>query len=125
MQTAVYIRSDLEYTSLTTSPLTNVTGDVYTSGAEVKINEQITLHFISVYLPNGPNGDNTDWLNNIALSNKKWVILGDFNAHAPFLENGCATVNCNRIIDAIVDSLFFLLNDGRITRILGVSTLYT
>ena len=39
VQTAVYIRSDLEYTSLATSPLTNITGDVYTSGSEVKINE--------------------------------------------------------------------------------------
>ena len=62
MQTAVYIRSDLEYTSLTTSPLTIVNGDVYSSGAEVKINEQSSLNAISVFLPYGPNDDNTDWL---------------------------------------------------------------
>ena len=88
----------LEYTSLTTSPLRNVTGDVYTSGAEVKINEQTTLNVLSVYLPNGPKGDNTDRLKNIALSNKKWLILGDFNAPAPFWEKGCATVTCDKII---------------------------
>ena len=65
VQTAVCIRSDLEYTSLTTSPPTNVTGDVYTSGAEVKINEHTTLNVISIYLSNGPKGDNTDWLNTL------------------------------------------------------------
>ena len=38
MQTAVYIISDLEYTSLTTYHLKNITGDLYTFGDEVKIN---------------------------------------------------------------------------------------
>ena len=28
-------------------------------------------------------GDNTDWINDIALSDKNYVIVGDFNAHAP------------------------------------------
>ena len=63
----MYIRSDLEYTSLTTSSLTNVTGDVYTSGAEDKINEQTTLNIISVYFP---NGNTTLWLKTIAMSNQ-------------------------------------------------------
>ena len=89
----MYIRSDLEYTSLTTSPLTNVTGDVYTSGAEVKINEQTTLNIISVCFP---NGNKTLWLKTIAMSMqpKQWVILRDFNVHSPFGEKGCATVTC-------------------------------
>ena len=88
----------------------------------VKINEQTTLNIISVYFPNGPKGDNTDWLKDIALSNKSYVIMGDFNAHAPFWENGCTSVTCNRLVENIVDSSLCLLNDGRITRIPDVST---
>ena len=76
----------------------------------------------SLYFPNGPKGDNTDWLKDIALSNKSYVIMGDFNAHAPFWENGCTSVTCNRLVENIVDSSLCLLNDGRITRIPDVST---
>ena len=49
--------------------------------------------------------------------------MGDFNAHAPFWENGCTSVTCNRLVENIVDSSLCLLNDGRITRIPDVSTL--
>ena len=55
--------------------------------AMVKINEQTTLNVISVYFPKEPEGDNRNWLKNIALSNKRYVIVGDFNAHAPVGEN--------------------------------------
>ena len=48
--------------------------------------------------------------------------MGDFNAHAPFGENGCTSVTCNRLVENIVDSSLCLLNDGRITRIPDVST---
>ena len=48
--------------------------------------------------------------------------MGDFNAHAPFWENGCTSVTCNRLVENIVDSSLCLLNDGRITRIPDVST---
>ena len=59
----------------------------------IKINQQTTLnHVISVYFPNGLKGDNTDWLKDIALSNKSYVMVGDFNARAPFGENGCTSV---------------------------------
>ena len=39
-----------------------------------------------------------------------------------FGKNRCATLTCNRLVDSIVDSRLFLLNDGRITRIPDVST---
>ena len=71
---------------------------------------------------NGSEGNNTGWLKNIALPNKNYVIVGDFNAHEPFGENGCTLVTCNRLVDNIVDSSLCLLNDGRITRIPDVST---
>ena len=48
--------------------------------------------------------------------------MGDFNAHAPFWENGCTSVTCNGLVENIVDSSLCLLNDGRITRIPDVST---
>ena len=64
----------------------------------------------------------TDWLKDIELSNKSYVIMGDFNTHAPFWKNGCTSVTCNRLVENIVDSSLCLLNDGRITRIPDVST---
>ena len=84
VQTAIYIRSDLVYTIPISSPVTNALEEIYAITAMVKINEQTKLNDISVYFSNGPKGDNTDWLKDIALSNKRYVILGDFNAHAPF-----------------------------------------
>ena len=48
--------------------------------------------------------------------------VGDFNAHAPFWENECTSVTCNRLVDNIVDSSLCLLNHCRITRIPDVST---
>ena len=122
MQTALYIRSDLVYTIPISSPVTNTLEEIYATTAMVKINEQTTLNVISVYFPNRPKGDNTDWLKDIALSNKIYVIVGDFNAQAPFRENGCTPVTCNRLVENIVDSSSCLLNDGRITRIPDVST---
>ena len=69
----------------------------------------------------GPKGDDTDWLLNIALSNNRCVIVGDFSTHAPF-GNGCTSVTCNQLVDNIVESSLCLLNDGRITRIPDDST---
>ena len=122
MQTAVYIRSDLIYAIPISTPITHALEEIYATTAMVKINEQTTLNIISVYFPNGPKGNNTDWLKDTALSNKSYVIVGDFNAHAPFRENGCTSVTCNRLVENIVDSSLCLLNDGRITRIPDVST---
>ena len=38
------------------------------------------------YFQNRPKGDNTDWRKDIAPSNKSYVFVGNFNAHAPFGE---------------------------------------
>ena len=59
VQTAIYIRSNLEYTISISSPVTNAMEEVYVTTAMVKISEQTTLNIISVYFPNGPKGDNT------------------------------------------------------------------
>ena len=67
---AIYDRSDIVYTIPISSPVTNTLEEIYATTAMVKINEQTTLNVISVYFPNGPKGDNTDWLKDIALSNK-------------------------------------------------------
>jgi len=65
VQTAIYIRSDLVYTISISSPITNTLEEIYATTAMVKINEQTTFNVISVYFPNGPQGDNTDWLKDI------------------------------------------------------------
>ena len=122
VQTAIYIRSDFVHTIPISSTVTNALEEIYATIAMVKINKQTTLNVISVYFPNEPKGDNKDWRKDIALSNKSCVIVGDFNAHAPFWENGCTSVTCNRLVENIVDSSLCLLNDGRITRIPYLST---
>ena len=94
---------------------------IYT-GKKLRKQKQTTLNVISVSFRNGPKGDNTDWLKDFALSNKSYVIVGDFNTHAPFGENGCTSVTFNRLAENIVDSSLCLPNDGRITRIPDVST---
>ena len=76
-----------------------------------------------MYFSNGPKGDNTGWIKDIVLSNKNYAIVGEFNVYAPFWENGCTSVTCNRLVENIVDSSLCLLDDGRITRIPDVSTL--
>ena len=50
------------------------------------------------------------------------VILGDVYAHSPFWEKECVPLTCYSLVDYIVDSILFLLNDGTITRIPGVYT---
>ena len=64
--------------------------------------------------------DGTIW--HITLPWKCYVIVGHFNAHAPFGENGCTSVTCNRLVENSVVSSLCLLNDGRLTRIPDVST---
>jgi len=105
------------YTVPISSPVTNAMEEVCATTAMVKMNEQITLNVISVCFPNGTKGDNTNWLKVIALSNKRCVIVADFNAHAHFGGNGCTSVTCSRLVENIVDSSLCLLNDGRLTRI--------
>ena len=97
MQTAIYIRSDDVYTIPISSPITSVMEEAYATTVMVKINEQNTLDIVSVYFPNGPKGDNTDWLKDIPLSNKSYVIMGDFNAHQYSFEGKRTYImTCNR-----------------------------
>ena len=84
VQTAIYIRSDLVYTIPISSPVTNTLEEIYATTAMVKINEQTTLNVISVYFPNGPKGDNTDWLKDIALSKQKLCDCGRFQRTCTF-----------------------------------------
>ena len=48
VQTAIYIRSDLEYTIPISSPVTNAMEEVYATAGMVKINEHTMLNGISV-----------------------------------------------------------------------------
>ena len=77
---------------------------------------------MSVYLPKGPNDQNTEWLRTVQdQQHGKWIIGGDFNAHSPFWEKDCSNITSNRFVENIVDSSFYLLNDGTVTRIPDVS----
>ena len=121
VKSAIYVRQGYDYEKLTLTTLPPNTEDIYLKGVTVKINKNDILNVISVYLPRGPKNDNTDWLKNIDFTKGKWVILGDFNAHAPFWDSGCYTVTSNRLVENIVDSKLTLLNDGSITRVPDVS----
>ena len=118
VKSAIYIRQGLAYEQLSSSssPLPPATEDMYYTGVIVKINKDVILKIISLYLPQGPKNDNTDWIKNIDISNEKWVILGDFNAHAPFWDSECNKITSNRLVENIVNSKLYLLNDGSLTR---------
>ena len=118
---AIYIREGTEY-SFRPSPAPLNLPDLYSCAASVKINNNVILNVVSVYLPKGPTEHNTEWLHSFQNSDEKWLVAGDFNAHSPFWENGCTVSTSNRFIENVVDSSLCLLNDGRVTRIPDVST---
>ena len=124
VMTALYIRSDLEYQLLNTNTIVSNTEDnnYYITAAKVKINKDSFYNIISVYYPNGPKDDNTDWLKNMNYKKEKWIILGDFNSHSPFWDSTCTKVTHPRFLENIVDSPLVFLNNGNITRIPDVAT---
>ena len=122
VQSALYIKCNLEYTQIVPFPVPQENKGIFTTGAEIKVNKDTLYNVLSVYYPSGPKEDNTDWIKNADLTKKKWIIVGDFNAHAPFWDSECSKVSCNRFVENIIDSCLILLNDGRITRIPDIST---
>jgi ribonuclease HI len=122
VQSALYIRHDLEYDRICDFPISSHLENIYYSSARVKVNNEDIINVTSVYLPRGPRGDNTDWLKSLSISDKNWLVLGDFNAHSPLWDSECTQVTCNRLIENIVDSKLVLLNDGKITRIPDLPT---
>ena len=119
IQAAIYIREDLKYNILL-NPSFDTTADIHACAVTIKFNDSTIIHVMSVYLPKGPNEQNTEWLRSISKSDKqkgKWLIGGDFNAHSPFWEKDSNIITSNRLVENIVDSDLILLNDGSITRI--------
>ena len=122
ISTAIYILKELQYNVHINSVLKTYQ-DIHACAATVKFSNALTLNVMSVYLPKGPNDQNTEWLRTISDQQRgKWVIGGDFNAHSPFWEKDCSNITSNRFVENTVDSSFFLLNDGTVTRIPDVST---
>ena len=113
--TAIYIQTRLNF-SVQVPPIPPNTTDIYACSAKILFqNSNFTI--ISTYLPKGPNDKNTDWLCHIPNNDSKYIIAGDFNAHAPFWEPTCSNISNNKFLENIVDSPFYLLNTGQITRI--------
>ena len=114
--TAIYIRVDINYTELP-CPIPQSLKDIHACAVKIELNNT-PCTIISTYLPKGPKENNTDWLRQLPdTPNSKYIIAGDFNAHSPFWEKNCITNTCNRLVENIVDSKLYLLNDGQITRI--------
>ena len=113
---AIYICMDLDYIQ-TKMPIPTKVNDI--SGCAIKLKICNThCSVLSVYLPKGPNDNNTDWFKYLKNDkNNTYIITGDFNAHSPFWEKNCQINTSNRFLENIVDSNLFLLNDGSITRI--------
>jgi ribonuclease HI len=115
INTAIYFRVGLQYCSRP-SPVPKETEHVSSCAAVVKFNSNCIINVASVYLPRGQIESNTDWLQSIS-GKEKWVIGGDFNEHSPLWENDCIKTTSNRFVENIIDSPFYLLNDGNPTRI--------
>ena len=120
--TAIYIRSDLEYSIFNPTFLGTVENNAdpqplegfYYTGATVKFKNQMICNVLSVYYPKGPKQENTDWIKNFEFKNRNCLIMGDFNAHSTFWEPSCTRSTCNRFVDNILNSKFVLLDTGEI-----------
>jgi hypothetical protein len=117
INTAIYIREGLDFSYCPSPAPTNIP-DLNSCAATVKFSDSLIVNIMSVYLNKGPTDENVDWLRSFQNQKDKWIIGGDFNAHSPFWDKSCVnTVTSNRLVENIVDSNLFLLNNGRITRI--------
>ena len=124
VMTALYIRSDLEYTEYKISlqaeskliSLQSIDGLYYT-GATIKFKNQLLSNILSIYYPKGPKDDNTDWIKNVFVHNKHHIILGDFNARSPMWDVNCKITTSSRFVENIINSKFLLLNTGEVTRV--------
>ena len=119
-QTAIYIREGLDF-CIRTPPVSNNVISVSCCAVMVKFSANLILNLASVYLPKGPDNENTEWLKEFQDQRDKWIIGGDFNAHAPFWDNACSFVSSNRFIDNVADSVLCILNNGNITRVPDVA----
>ena len=116
IQTAIYIHKDINFTSYNFPIPPNSTGIFHCS---VKFIFQFTQYIlISVYLPNGPNNNNTQWLANLPdISPFKYIVTGDFNSHAPFWETNCSHITHQNFLEHITSSPLYILNNGNPTRL--------
>jgi len=122
IKTAIYVHESVEY-SVCPSPVPDNTPNIHSCAARVKLSNDQIVNIVSVYLPKGPHEDNTDWVRSIQISKEKWIIAGDFNAHSPFWEkDNVSLITSKRLLENIVDSSLYLLNDGSVTRIPDIST---
>ena len=121
IKTAIYIKEDTEY-CIRPSPAPNDLKNLHSCAATIKISNGVILNVASVYLPKGPDDQNTEWLKAFQNTSDKWLVAGDFNAHSSFWEKDCPQTTSNRLVENIMDSSLYLLNDGRVTRIPDIST---
>lgn len=116
VSTALFIQLDIEYVSIT-PPIPTTANNINACALKMNIFSNSCI-IISVYLPKGPNENNTDWLKHIKKdNNENYIITGDFNAHSPFWERDCQIITSNRLLENIIDSNLYLLNDGQSTRV--------
>jgi hypothetical protein len=106
IKSAIYIREDIQYSSVDVSPFcSNIIGVFFTCVC-VKLNNSCNINIASVYYPTGPLGDNTDWLKNFNFVGNNWLILGDFNSHSTLWEPNCSVTSSDskRLVENILDS---------------------
>ena len=103
IKVAIYIREGTDY-CIRPSPASNSPHSLFSCAVTVRINNNVVLNVVSVYLPKGPDNINTEWL-----------IAGDFNAHSPSWEKDCLLTTSNRLVENIIDSSLYMLNDGSVT----------
>ena len=114
--TALYISQKYNYIPYDIKKVKKEEG-IFSCSVKIKYKGKILI-ISSIYLPQGPNNYNTEWMKTLNNNNNNtYIITGDFNAHSPFWEKMCTHNSNNRFLENIVDSPLYLLNDGSITRI--------
>ena len=121
IQTAIYVQEGLIYCERT-SPVPKSCSSISSCAIIIKFSSSLVLNLASVYLPRGPDSTNTEWLKHFHDQRDNWIIGGDFNAHAPFWDKNCKNITSNRLIENIIDSNLYLLNNGHVTRVPDIPT---
>ena len=83
VNTAIHIQENLNYIDIL-PPIPKDIQNIDACAARIRFHDSLILNIISVYLPKGPDNQNTKWLRALQDQKEKWLIAGDFNTHSPF-----------------------------------------
>lgn len=115
---ATYVSTDITYRPVST-PAPTDNDDIHTVCVEVVVGG-LAVCIVNAYYPRGVRPGEADWMGSLD-PGRRWLLLGDFNAHSPLWTGDRrtldpATINVH-FTHTITEADLAVLNDGSITRV--------